>query len=115
MTAFQILQGIETLALRMDRICDNALAIAHLLKNHPKVAWVNYAGLPDHRDHALVQKYMGGKASGIISFGVKSRPTRSAAAGARVLRMRCSCSRGWSISATPSRWPAIRPPPRTAS
>jgi O-acetylhomoserine (thiol)-lyase len=72
MAAFQILQGIETLALRMDRICDNALAIAYFLKNHPKVAWVNYAGLPEHRDHALAQKYMGGKASGIISFGVKS-------------------------------------------
>lgn len=72
MAAFQILQGIETLALRMDRICDNALTIAHFLQKHPKVAWVNYAGLPNHRDHALAQKYMGGKASGIISFGVKS-------------------------------------------
>ena len=81
MAAFQILQGIETLALRMDRICDNALAIAHFLKNHPKVAWVNYAGLPEHRDHALVQKYMGGKASGIISFGVKSAD--AIAAGSR--------------------------------
>lgn len=70
--AFQILQGIETLALRMDRICDNALAIAQYLTDHPKVAWVNYAGLPEHRDHALAQKYMGGKASGIISFGLKS-------------------------------------------
>ena len=79
MAAFQILQGIETLALRMDRICDNALAIAHFLKNHPKVAWVNYAGLPDHRDHALAQKYMGGKASGIISFGVKSAADAMAA------------------------------------
>jgi O-acetylhomoserine (thiol)-lyase len=67
-----ILQGIETLALRMDRICDNALKIAQHLKNSPKVAWVNYAGLPEHRDHALAQKYMGGKASGIISFGLKS-------------------------------------------
>ncbi|MGV8806003.1 MAG: O-acetylhomoserine aminocarboxypropyltransferase/cysteine synthase family protein [Polaromonas sp.] len=72
MAAFQILQGIETLALRMDRICDNALAIAHFLQKHPKVAWVNYAGLPGHRDHALAQKYMGGKASGVISFGLKS-------------------------------------------
>lgn len=79
MAAFQILQGIETLALRMDRICDNALAIAHFLKNHPKVAWVNYAGLPEHRDHALAQKYMGGKASGIISFGVKSADDAMAA------------------------------------
>ena len=79
LAAFQILQGIETLALRMDRICDNALAIAHFLKNHPKVAWVNYAGLPEHPDHALAQKYMGGKASGIISFGVKSADDAMAA------------------------------------
>ncbi|MFZ2386448.1 MAG: aminotransferase class I/II-fold pyridoxal phosphate-dependent enzyme [Polaromonas sp.] len=82
MAAFQILQGIETLALRMDRICDNALSIAHFLKRHPKVAWVNYAGLPEHRDHALAQKYMGGKASGIISFGVKSAAD-AIAAGSR--------------------------------
>ena len=82
MAAFQILQGIETLALRMDRICDNALAIAYFLKNHPKVAWVNYAGLPEHRDHALVQKYMAGKASGIVSFGVKSA-VDAMAAGSR--------------------------------
>jgi O-acetylhomoserine (thiol)-lyase len=69
--AFLILQGAETLPLRMDRICDNALAVATFLKNHPNVNWVNYAGLPDHPDHALVQKYMGGKASGILTFGVK--------------------------------------------
>ena len=81
MAAFQILQGIETLALRMDRICDNAEKIAAHLKNHPKVAWVNYAALPDHKDHALVQKYMGGRASGIISFGLKS--SDSIAAGTR--------------------------------
>ena len=81
MAAFQILQGIETLALRMDRICDNALAIAHFLQKHPKVAWVNYAGLPGHRDHALAQKYMGGKASGIISFGVQSAADAMAAGG----------------------------------
>ena len=69
--AFLILQGIETLALRMDRICENSLKIAQFLKNHPKCSWVNYAGLPDHKDHALVQKYMGGRASGILNFGVK--------------------------------------------
>ena len=79
LAAFQILQGIETLALRMDRICDNALAIARFLQNHPKVAWVNYAGLPEHRDHALTQKYMNGKASGIISFGVQSAADAMAA------------------------------------
>ena len=85
MNAFLILQGIETLALRMDRICDNALAIAKHLKNHPKVAWVNYAGLSDHPEHALVQKYMGGKASGIVSFGLKSQDADKRAAGARFL------------------------------
>lgn len=81
MNAFLILQGIETLALRMDRICENALKVAQHLKDSPKVAWVNYAGLPDHRDHALVQKFMGGRASGIISFGLKSGD--AIAAGAR--------------------------------
>jgi len=71
MNAFLILQGIETLALRMDRICENSLKIAAFLKGHEKVSWVNYAGLPEHKDHALVQKYMGGRASGILNFGVK--------------------------------------------
>ena len=71
MNAFLILQGIETLALRMDRICDNTLKIAAYLKKHNKVGWVNYAGLPDHPDHALVQRTMGGRASGIVSFGLQ--------------------------------------------
>jgi len=70
MNAFLILQGIETLPLRMDRVCHNAKRIAAHLKAHAKVNWVNYAGLPDHADHALVQKYMGGRASGIVSFGI---------------------------------------------
>ena len=69
--AFMVLQGLETLPLRMDRICENTMKVAEFLKGHSKVSWVNYAGLPDHRDHALVQKYMGGRASGILSFGVK--------------------------------------------
>ena len=81
MNAFQILQGIETLALRMDRICDNTLRVAQHLQSHPKVASVNYAGLPDHPDHALVKKLMGGRASGIVSFGLKAADGR--AAGAR--------------------------------
>ncbi len=68
--AFMIMQGIETVALRMDRICANTLALAKHLKGHAKVGWVNYAGLEDHRDHALVKKYMGGRASGILTFGV---------------------------------------------
>ena len=90
LSAFQLLQGIETLALRMDRICDNTLALARHLKNHPKVAWVNYAGLEDHADYALVKKYMGGRASGILSFGLKLAAGANVnsdprAAGARVL------------------------------
>lgn len=69
--SFLILQGIETLALRMDRICENTLAVAKHLQQNDKVDWVNYAGLTDHPDHALVQKYMGGKASGLLTFGLK--------------------------------------------
>jgi O-acetylhomoserine (thiol)-lyase len=79
--AFLILQGIETVALRMDRICENAVAVAKHLQGHPKVAWVNYAGLAGHPDHALVQRYMDGKASGILSFGIKG----GREAGARFL------------------------------
>ena len=69
--SFLILQGIETLALRMDRICDNALKVANFLLNHPNVAWVNYAGLENHGDKHLVDKYLGGRASGILTFGAK--------------------------------------------
>ena len=69
--AFQIMQGIETLPLRMDRICENSLAVADFLSSHAKVNWVNYAGLPNHADHALVKKYMNGRASGILNFGLK--------------------------------------------
>ncbi|MGH6978713.1 MAG: O-acetylhomoserine aminocarboxypropyltransferase/cysteine synthase family protein, partial [Brevundimonas sp.] len=69
--SFLILQGLETLALRMDRHVENAIAVANYLKNHPKVKWVNYAGLPDHPGHALIQKYFGGKASGLLTFGVE--------------------------------------------
>jgi len=83
MNAFLILQGIETLALRMDRICDNTVKIAAYLKQHPKVGWVNYAGLPDHPDHALVQKTMGGRASGIVSFGVRGGTDSGRDGGAR--------------------------------
>ncbi|MCA8271672.1 aminotransferase class I/II-fold pyridoxal phosphate-dependent enzyme [Burkholderia sp. AU30280] len=69
--AFQILQGIETLALRVERISDNALKIAQHLARHDNVEWVNYAGLPDHPDHALVARYLSGRAPGILTFGVK--------------------------------------------
>jgi len=79
--AFQILTGIETLALRMERICANTLRVAQHLKNHPQVSWVSYAGLADHPDHALAQKYLGGSASGVMTFGVKG----GRAAGERFL------------------------------
>jgi len=69
--AFLILQGLETLGLRMDRHCENALKVAEFLQKHPKAAWVNYAGLPDHPSKPLVDKYFGGKASGLLTFGVK--------------------------------------------
>lgn len=68
--AFLILQGIETLALRMDRITENTRTVAHYLRRHGKVKWVNYAGLEDHRDHALAVKYLGGRPSGVLTFGV---------------------------------------------
>ena len=83
--AFLILQGIETLSLRMDRISDSALQIARHLKQHDKVAWVNYAGLEDHADHALVKKYLSGKASGILTFGLKGPAGHGRARGARFL------------------------------
>jgi O-acetylhomoserine (thiol)-lyase len=68
--SFLVLQGIETLALRMDRICENSLAIAKYLEQHAKVKWVNYAGLESSPSYALARKYMGGRASGILTFGV---------------------------------------------
>jgi len=68
--AFLLLQGIETLALRMERVCDNALRIARHLRKHRKVKWVSYAGLPDHPDHALAQKYLGGRGACLLTFGV---------------------------------------------
>jgi O-acetylhomoserine (thiol)-lyase len=83
--AFLILQGIETLSLRMDRINDNTIKVAQFLQAHPKAAWVNYAGLPSHPDHALAQKYLGGKASGLLTFGVKSAPGEGRKAGAAFL------------------------------
>ncbi len=69
--AFLLLQGIETLGLRMERHCANAAKVATYLQGHPQVSWVNYPGLPEHPDHALAQKYMGGRASGILSFGIR--------------------------------------------
>jgi len=71
--AFLILQGIETLSLRMERHTENAQKVAEFLKQHPQVAWVQYAGLSDHPEHALAKKYfdLGGKPAAILSFGIK--------------------------------------------
>lgn len=79
--AFLILQGLETLALRMERHTENALKVAHYLRGHEQVAWVKYAGLPDHPEHDLAQRYTGGKPASILSFGIKG----GQAAGARFI------------------------------
>jgi len=70
-SAFLLMQGLETLGLRMERHCENALKVAEYLQQHPKVSWVNYAALPNDKYHALCQKTTKGLASGILSFGVK--------------------------------------------
>ncbi|MEE3635380.1 bifunctional O-acetylhomoserine aminocarboxypropyltransferase/cysteine synthase [Pseudomonas defluvii] len=69
--AFLILQGLETLALRMERHTENALKVANYLREHEQVAWVKYAGLPDHPEHELAVRYTGGKPASILSFGIK--------------------------------------------
>lgn len=79
--AFLILQGLETLALRMERHCENALKVAHYLQNHTQVAWVKYAGLPDHPEHELAVRYTSGKPASILSFGIVG----GQAAGARFI------------------------------
>jgi O-acetylhomoserine (thiol)-lyase len=71
MNTFLALQGLETLPLRMDRICDNALTVAQHLENQSQVEWVRYAGLESSPHKALCDKYLGGKASGVLSFGIK--------------------------------------------
>ena len=81
LNSFLILQGLETMPLRVDRHCDNALAVARYLQAHPRVQWVNYAGLDDHPSKPLVDRYLNGKASGILSFGIQG----GAKAGAKFI------------------------------
>lgn len=71
MSAFNFMQGLETLGLRMERHCENAQRVAEYLVAHPQVEWVSYAGLPSSPYHQLCQKILGGRASGILSFGIK--------------------------------------------
>lgn len=70
MNAFLILQGIETLPLRMERHCENAMKVANFLKTHPKVAWVSFGGLSDSPYYALAQKYCSGVPASLLTFGV---------------------------------------------
>ncbi len=71
LNAWLLLQGLESLPVRMDRHCENALAVAKFLRGHKRVAWVNYPGLPDNKYHALARKYLPKGASGLLNFGVK--------------------------------------------
>ncbi|GLP98922.1 hypothetical protein GCM10007891_07760 [Methylophaga thalassica] len=80
-SAFLLMQGLETLGLRMERHCENALKVANYLQQHPKVEWVNYAALENSPYHAVCQKITKGQASGILSFGI----TGGKEAGARFI------------------------------
>jgi len=71
MNSFLILQGMQTLPLRMERHCDNAIAVANYLNDHPRVEWVKFAGLPDSPYYDLAKKYTGGKPSALMTFGIK--------------------------------------------
>jgi O-acetylhomoserine (thiol)-lyase len=81
LNAFLLLQGVETLPLRMERHCSNALAVAHFLLDHPKVAWVNYPGLKNNRYYDLANKYLPKGAGAVLSFGIKG----GAAAGQKFI------------------------------
>ena len=93
MSAWQILQGVETLPLRMERHCANARKVAAFLRTHPAVEWVNYPGLPDHAQYALAQKQLRSVdgapgASGLLAFGLKSPsndPAGALAAGVKFI------------------------------
>lgn len=81
LNAFLLLQGVETLPLRMERHCSNALAVARFLQDHPKVAWVNYPGLENNRYYDLAKKYLAKGAGAVLSFGIKG----GAAAGQKFI------------------------------
>ena len=83
--SFQILQGLETLCLRMERHCENAEKLASYLESHEKISWVNYAALSDSPYYQTCQKITGGKASGILSFGIKSGSKSGKEAGAQFI------------------------------
>lgn len=71
LSSFLLLQGVETVALRVDRHVENAKRVAEFLHKHPQVDWVNYAGFPENKYHALGQKYLGGRICSLMAFGIK--------------------------------------------
>jgi O-acetylhomoserine (thiol)-lyase len=83
--SWMLLQGLETLHIRMERHCGNALAVARFLQEHPRVSWVNYPGLPGDRYHALAGKYLPRGASGLLNFGVKGGSGKANAAGEKFI------------------------------
>jgi len=84
--AFQILQGIETLHLRMPRHCENALAVASFLASHPKVSWINYAGLESHASYRLAKKYLPKGCGSVFGFGIKgATPTQQRDNGIKLI------------------------------
>lgn len=83
--AFLLLQGLETLSLRMERHAENAMGVARFLRQHPRVAWVAYAGLEDHPEHELARKYLGGRPGAVFSFGLRTSDADGRAAGRRFI------------------------------
>jgi O-acetylhomoserine (thiol)-lyase len=83
--AFLLIQGLETLSLRMERHVANARAVAEFLRDHPRVGWVAYAGLPDHPQHDLACKYLAGRPGAVFSFGLDARNGDARAAGKRFI------------------------------
>lgn len=85
MNAFLLIQGLETLSLRMERHVTNTRGVAEFLREHPAVAWVAYAGLPDHPQHELARKYLGGRPGAVFSFGLKASEAEARGAGRKFI------------------------------
>lgn len=84
--AFQFLQGLETLHLRMQRHCENSQAVAEFLESHPKVSWVNYAGLESHPSHSAMKKYMPNGCGAVFGFGIAgATPAEQQANGVKLI------------------------------
>jgi O-acetylhomoserine (thiol)-lyase len=83
--AFLLLQGLETLSLRMERHAANAVGVARFLRAHPRVAWVAFAGLEDHPQHQLARKYLAGRPGAVFSFGLRTPDGDGRAAGRRLI------------------------------